>query len=517
MSVIDLMGGAKPGHAPLMGGGILNAGVLKPAEKPPNGEGAGKKRGRALGSTAPDCFIVDQVQKVSESSKGDVVVLREARSGITIGSSVQPRKHRLYRPCRKCPPAPRISKPMVAAPKPAAVPTRPLTSQDEERLNALSLYLQNHFDNFEVKVSTLKKRLNEYLSNQSTRESLHWEQRYRPRSLKHFSTANSAACKELRQWVVEWPLRRTKESASSEDSDSSEWFEGQRLESKKKDLVKNGILIVGPPGCGKTVSISCIAHETNYTVVEVNSSESRTGVTLKKKILEATQSTSCKHTVVEKIIVIEEIDSVFAEDQGFLSALAEVLIDTKCPVVMTSNSTILPNDLRGLVDVVNLREPQVPELLCHAALICAAENIGFDLERMHNFVLHSRKDYRSVSNEVQIWGVENGASEPKGAGEGEMKSRGDTEAASADQEDSDGPQNTTERKEAFSIVNNGVRWDVDDEVSRIEKIVCLSSIAKLEKIRKESHKKRRRFLNYLEISPFFFPKAAIEFLNNLSV
>ena len=50
------------------------------------------------------------------------------------------------------------------------------------------------------------------------------------------------------------------------------------------------MLIVGPPGCGKTASVYALAEELGFNVLEVNASSKRNGKSVLSQLHEATQS-----------------------------------------------------------------------------------------------------------------------------------------------------------------------------------------------------------------------------------
>jgi DNA polymerase III delta prime subunit len=52
----------------------------------------------------------------------------------------------------------------------------------------------------------------------------------------------------------------------------------------------HAMLIVGPPGCGKTASVYALAEELGFNVLEVNASSKRNGKSVLSQLHEATQS-----------------------------------------------------------------------------------------------------------------------------------------------------------------------------------------------------------------------------------
>ena len=303
---------------------------------------------------------------------------------------------RLYRPCmykRKQQQPSTWNKRRAAQ----APPDPTVSSSEMNRLETLLLFLSHHFNNQHLgfDLSHLAARYKDYLLRKQSKSgaNLPWEQKYRPRDLAKHKTENSSLCEHMRKWLLGWSLRKIDDSSSDSD-----WFEGEAGSREQK----RGLLLFGPSGSGKTATIASLASTLGQGVVEMNSSESRTGVTLRKKIMEATQSASSKDSIAKKIIVVEEIDNCCDEDHGFLSALTEVLRTTKRPIVLTSNTINIPQNIINLVESLEFKEPRVGEIFCHCALICVSEKIEMDWAKLLEYVHGHGCDYRSCVNDLQL-------------------------------------------------------------------------------------------------------------------
>lgn len=120
------------------------------------------------------------------------------------------------------------------------------------------------------------------------------------------------------------------------------------------------------------------------SVLEVNASSRRSGKIMLKDLEEATKSHRVKkgnidshfaavETKVEEkklpknsLILLEDVDIVFEEDEGFVSAIAQLTANTKRPIVMTCRnscshlSKMAPNQLKIRFQVPTSR--RVPAL-----------------------------------------------------------------------------------------------------------------------------------------------------------
>ncbi|QDZ23502.1 AAA ATPase domain-containing protein [Chloropicon primus] len=246
----------------------------------------------------------------------------------------------------------------------------------------------------------LAGRYRDYLHRKGLGTCLHWEQRYRPSDLENHQTVNSSSCERIRRWLQGWSARRRDEFSSEGEGD----FVDAAGEGTAKDFKKAGLLLVGPPGSGKTAAISALAASCQKALVEVNSSESRTGDRLKKKIKEATQSSS--ENSKEAVCAIEEIDVNVQEDRGFLSAIADVLSTTKRPMMLTCNDLKrIPSNILELVEAVEFRRPSLRDLFCHCALILMAESVQVDWQALLGWLeRNGGGDYRSCVNNLQLCG-----------------------------------------------------------------------------------------------------------------
>ncbi|XP_078037453.1 enhanced level of genomic instability 1 [Augochlora pura] len=185
-------------------------------------------------------------------------------------------------------------------------------------------------------------------STENQIENYNWTHKYRPRSIKEI-VGNEEAGRKLKEWLTGWKTTFRNESNSSGD----EFYSSDSTASGIRENNQIAILL-GPHGSGKTASVYAVAEEFGYTILEVNASSRRTGKILLKELEEATKSHRIKkksnspaffnqnsdETVPKKIlqkslILIEDIDLIFEEDEGFISATYQLASNTKRPIVMT--------------------------------------------------------------------------------------------------------------------------------------------------------------------------------------
>lgn len=110
-----------------------------------------------------------------------------------------------------------------------------------------------------------------------------------------------------------------------------------------------GMLLVGPPGVGKTETAYTLARQFDMEVLEVNASDTRNEETL-KEILE--YSLTCEEVDKPTIVLLDEIDGLVkrADDSGGVRYIGEVLKNTKIPIILTANDdTKIKRDFKSIL------------------------------------------------------------------------------------------------------------------------------------------------------------------------
>ncbi|CAK9814031.1 Enhanced level of genomic instability 1, partial [Anthophora plagiata] len=193
-----------------------------------------------------------------------------------------------------------------------------------------------------------KKKAMEYKNKENQFEYYSWPYKYRPKSTQEI-VGNEEAAAKLKEWLIGWKATFSNEDINSED----EFYSSDSNYSKSRESNHVAVLL-GPYGCGKTASVYAVAEEFGYTVLELNASSKRTGKKLLKELEEATKShrikknakasVSCNSVLDEvapkkilqnSLILIEDVDIIFEEDEGFISATYQLASNTKRPIVMT--------------------------------------------------------------------------------------------------------------------------------------------------------------------------------------
>lgn len=145
-----------------------------------------------------------------------------------------------------------------------------------------------------------------------------WTELYRPQGLSEV-VGNPKVIKDLRQWAISW---------------------------EEGHPVHKAVVLMGPPGVGKTSAALALAKDLNWGVVEMNASDQRNAEAIKRVAIRGSRSEtftdegeflSSKDGRL-KLIILDEADNIFGrEDSGGIPAIAELVANTQQPVILIVN------------------------------------------------------------------------------------------------------------------------------------------------------------------------------------
>lgn len=233
-------------------------------------------------------------------------------------------------------------------------------------------------------------------------DQLNWCDKYKPLAANQI-IGNFNSITELKKWLITWTENevKAKRASKSYESDSSDFCYSD-VDSRDSTKTFNNLLILsGPVGSGKTSSVYAVANELSIKVIEVNASSKRTGKIMLQDLQEATQShkvnrgtgsnensqkseevvvTVPKETKIKKrgrpkknldnapkklvaekndrstltasqdstrtamsLILIDDADIVFDQDDGFCSAIVQLVQCSKRPVILITRTLTCPH------------------------------------------------------------------------------------------------------------------------------------------------------------------------------
>ena len=173
-----------------------------------------------------------------------------------------------------------------------------------------------------------------------------------------------------------------------------EWFGKWKIGTKP-------LLLVGPPGIGKTTLANIAGKNFGYDMISLNASDVRN----KKNIQEILEPVLGNQTVLGKpMIFVDEVDGVHGRsDYGGVEALINILKEPTVPIILAANndSSDKMKKIKKTVKTISLR-PLPPRLLrLYLNMVLAKENVHINPGRLINLILESNGDIRSMLNSAQ--------------------------------------------------------------------------------------------------------------------
>lgn len=199
-----------------------------------------------------------------------------------------------------------------------------------------------------------------------------WLKKYEPQIVEHIH-GQDRAIKELSQFLTD--------------------FKAQK---------KRSCLLIGPVGCGKTVSAIVLAKKMGADVIEVNASDTRNADQIESLIGAASKQMSLFFR--PKVILIDEVDGVSGQqDRGGIPALVKVIDETSFPIVMTAtdvdDSKFSPLKKAAKIIQFDLLSPEAVSHVLNR--ICEGEQVLADPLALSSLSRRCGGDLRAAVNDLQ--------------------------------------------------------------------------------------------------------------------
>ena len=198
-----------------------------------------------------------------------------------------------------------------------------------------------------------------------------WSEKYRPADLEEM-VGNEEARAKLLLWLKKW-----------------------------KPGTK-ALLLVGPPGTGKTTTVHLSAKRTGLSLVELNASDSRTKERLSKKLGEAIASVSLFGG--STLIFLDEVDGLAGRaDYGAIDFIKDAVKKSQNPVVMAANDPD-SDEVRKLGSAttrVEFRRPGAVEVSERLEKIARKEKLAMASEEIAKIAEAAHGDLRAAVNFLQ--------------------------------------------------------------------------------------------------------------------
>jgi replication factor C large subunit len=198
-----------------------------------------------------------------------------------------------------------------------------------------------------------------------------WSEKYRPGKVEEM-VGNEEARVTFLEWLVNW------ENGSKP------------------------VLLLGPPGIGKTTLVKAAVKQLGYDMVELNASDVRTKEKLESIIPHLLNNTSVlgRHT----LLFLDEVDGMSGRgDRGGFSTLISLLKEPTVPIVLAANAEVGEQikELKKVSTIIKFKRVSPRLLSLYLDHVLSNEKVELGVGDRLKVLITSGGDVRTLLNESQ--------------------------------------------------------------------------------------------------------------------
>ena len=199
---------------------------------------------------------------------------------------------------------------------------------------------------------------------------MYWAETYRPKNFEHI-----IGNEEIRLNILKWLVK---------------WLPGTKP-----------LLLIGPPGVGKTTIVKILSSLLNYDLIELNASDTRSGTQLEKLINPLYNNTSIFGKKI--LMFFDEVDGIYGrEDSGGLEILINIVKGANFPIIFVANSNnIRLKNLSKLCKIFKFQHIPANLLMMFLNYVLFKQGYSLTTEDKKWVVEKSNGDVRTMLNLVQ--------------------------------------------------------------------------------------------------------------------
>ncbi|MFX1534545.1 MAG: AAA family ATPase [Promethearchaeota archaeon] len=177
---------------------------------------------------------------------------------------------------------------------------------------------------------------------------------------------------------------------------------------RKQRIKKRALLLVGPPGIGKTSSVLALTNSMNRDLVIVNASDKRNKAGLKPIAIAATYHTLTDDNTDEgtggQVILVDEVDgSAGHADRGGIQEINKIIDNTRVPIIITCNDDTQSrlSSLKKRCKILRFKSPTISNIVDILERIAVQEQIKVTKKVLEEIARRSQADIRASINNFQ--------------------------------------------------------------------------------------------------------------------